>query len=153
MDKIVVTAFLIIAGVVSALGVFNAIYPMIGQTGDAFVSMQGRIDERMKSQVEIIYAAKSGSDVLLWAKNVGALRVAAVDASDLFFGPEGNFSRIPYGSGTPHWEYVIENASEWTPTATARITIIGYAPLTAGQRYFAKIVLPNGVADDIFFSW
>ena len=152
MDKTIVTAFLVIAGVLSAIFVYNAIYPAIVQSGDAMTSMERRTDERLKSQIEIIHAAESGSDVRMWVKNVGALRIAAVEACDLFFGPEGNFSRIPFGTGNPHWEYAVENDTEWNPTATLRITIVGYSPLASG-RYFAKMVLPNGVSDDFFFSW
>jgi hypothetical protein len=72
--------------------------------------------------------------------------------SDVFFGPEGAFSRIPYGVGNPHWEYAVENGTEWIPTATIKITIVGYSPLSSG-RYFVKLILPNGVANEDYFSW
>jgi hypothetical protein len=152
LDKTIVTALLVIAGVISAVFVFNSIYPAVVQSSDAMTSMERRMNERLKSQVEIIYAAKSGAEVLIWAKNVGATRIVGVESCDLFFGPEGAFSRIPYGVGSPHWEYVVENGAEWTPTATLRIIVIGYSPLSSG-RYFAKIVLPNGVSDEYYFSW
>lgn len=152
MDKTIVTALLVMAGVISAVFVFNSIFPIITQSGAALTSMQGRYDERLKTQVEILHATRSGDDVVIWAKNIGAVRVKPVEASDLFFGPEGNFERIPYGSGTPHWEYTIENDEDWSPTATARITIIGFSPLDPGN-YFTKLVLPNGVEDDFSFSW
>jgi hypothetical protein len=152
LDKTIVTAFLVIAGVFSAVFVFNSIYPAMVEGSAAINSMQNRLDERIKSQVEIVYATKSGATVLVWAKNIGSLRVASPEASDLFFGPEGNFVRIPYGIGTPHWEYTIENDTDWNPTATMRITIVGFTPLDSG-RYFAKVVLPNGIADESVFSW
>lgn len=152
MDKVIVTALLVMAGVISAVFVFNSIFPLMAQSGDAITSMEGRIDERLKSQIEIIHAVKSGSDVLVWVKNIGSLRVAAVEACDVFFGPEGNFTRIPYGTGIPHWEYGVENDTAWNPTATLKITIVGYSPLTSG-RYLVKVILPNGIADDYFFSW
>jgi len=152
LDKTIVTALLIIAGVISAVFVFNSIYPAIVQSGDAMTSMERRIDERLKSQIEIIHASRSGGDVLVWVKNIGTLRVGAVESSDVFFGPEGNFIRIPYGSGAPHWEYAVETGTAWDPTATVKITIVDFSPLTAG-RYFAKVVLPNGIDDEYFFSW
>ncbi len=152
MDKVIVTALLVIGGVVSAVFVFNSIYPAMGQSSDAITSMQGRIDEQLKSQIQIIYATKSGDNVLVWVKNVGALRVAAPEASDLFFGPDGNFGRIPYGVGAPHWEYVVENDTDWNPTRTLQITIVGYAPLNSGT-YIAKMVIPNGISDQYLFSW
>lgn len=151
MDKIIVTALLLIGGVVSAVAMFNAIYPAMTQSNQAMVGMERRIDDQMKTQVDIIHAAKSGSTVLLWVKNVGSLRVIGVDFSDLFFGPEGAFVRIPYGTGTPHWEYTVENGGEWTPGATIRITVVD-ATLNPG-RYFCKFVLPNGITSEYFLSW
>ena len=152
MDKTIVTAFLIIAGVISAVFVFNAIYPAIVQSSDALTSMERRMDERLKSQVEIIHAARSGSAALVWVKNIGALRIVAIEAADVFFGPEGNFARIPFGTGSPHWEFVVENAADWTPTATVKITIVNYTFSGPGTRYFVKIVLPNGIGDEDYFS-
>lgn len=155
MDKTIVTAFLVVAGVVSAVLVFNSIYPALLQSRDAMTSMEHRMDERLKSQIEIIHAAKSGSQALIWVKNVGALRLVAVEMSDVFFGPEGNFVRVPYGlpgSSGLHWEYSVENGGEWVPTATIRITVVNYPSLPAG-RYLVKVTLPNGVSDDYFFSW
>src|SRR5512143_4055133 len=84
LDKIIGTAFLIVAGVVSAIAVFNTMFPAITQSGDAMVAMERRVDERMKTQIEIIHAAKSGNTVLLWVKNVGNLRILAPASSDLF---------------------------------------------------------------------
>jgi archaellum component FlaG (FlaF/FlaG flagellin family) len=152
VDKIFVTAFLVIAGVISAVFAFNAIYPAIVQSSDAMTSMERRMDERLKSQIEIIHAARSGSDALIWVKNVGSVRLAPPEASDLFFGPQGNFARIPYGTGLTHWEYVVENGDEWNPTATLKITVVNYAFSGPGARYFVKFVLPNGVDHEYFFS-
>jgi hypothetical protein len=152
LDKIIVTALLVIAGIISAVFVYNSIYPAIVESGDALTSMERRLDDRLKSQIEIIHAARSGSDALIWVKNVGSLRIAPAEAGDLFLGPEGNFARIPFGVGTPHWEYTVENGAEWNPTATIRITIPNYAFGAPGTRYFVKTVLPNGVSDETYFS-
>jgi hypothetical protein len=152
LDKIIVTALLLIGGVTSSILMFNSVYPTVNQGNQAMAGMQRRISDQMKSQIEIIHGAKSGSSVLIWVKNIGAARELAVNTADLFFGPEGSFIRVPYGTGSPHWEYMVENANEWIPTATLRITIIGFSPLDPG-RYFCKFVLPNGVANDYFFSW
>ncbi|MBI4671088.1 MAG: hypothetical protein HY741_05410 [Chloroflexi bacterium] len=91
MDKTIVTALLVMAGVISAVFVFNSIFPAITQSGEAIANMQGRYDERIKTQVEIIHATNSGAEVVIWAKNIGALPIKPVASSDLFFGPEGNF--------------------------------------------------------------
>lgn len=152
MDKTIVTALLIIAGVVSAIFVFNSIFPAITQSSEAMNSMERRIDERMQSQIEIIHATRSGSDVLIWVKNVGSLKIAPPESIDLFFGPETDFTRIAYTSGTPNWTYTIENDSEWRPGATLRIAVHYPVPAPAGT-YLAKVVLPNGISTDSFVSW
>jgi len=155
LDKIIVTALLIVAGVVSAVAVFNSIFPAIAQSGDAMVSMQQRIDQRMKSQAEIIQATKApGDTVEIWVKNVGDARIAPPESCDVFFGPQGNYSRIAYTASTSYWwDYVIENDTVWNPRATLRITIHGYPPLISGTQYFTKIILPTGISSDYYFSW
>jgi hypothetical protein len=151
LDKTIVTALLVMAGVISAVFVFNSIYPAIVQSSDAMTSMERRMDERLKSHIQIIHAAKSGATTLVWVKNVGSLRVAPVEACDIFFGAEGNFVRIPYGTADGEWQYNLEGAAaEWTPSATVKITIKTTA--SSGVRYFIKIVLVNGVSDEYYFS-
>jgi len=157
LDKTIVTALLIIAGVVSAVLLYNTVYPAVIQSSDALTSRQRRIDERLKSQIEIIHAAPWGvsnvKTVYVWVKNVGSLRIAAIEGCDVFFGPEGNFSRIPYSTGDPHWTYEVENDTEWNPTTTLKITIEYEASGLADDRYFVKMALPNAVSDEYYFSF
>jgi len=154
LDKAITTAFMVIASVVCAVLVFNAVYPAIIRSSDAMISMKTRIDERLKGQIEIIHATGNGSNGFVWVKNVGSLRIAAVESCDIFFGPEGNFSRIPHqdeAEGNPYWTYDVEgDSSEWTPTATLKITV-HYGSVLSG-RYFVKVISPNGVSDEYYFS-
>ncbi len=165
MDKVITTAFLIIVSVVASVVLFNAFYPAVLESSDAMISMKSRVDERLKSQVEIVHASgelDSGGawqdvngdgrfNVFLWAKNIGAVRIAAIERTDVFFGPEGNFARIPHeseaGGNFPYWSWSLENDSDWNPTATLEITIHYSSALSTG-RYFGKIVAPSGVADE-----
>ena len=157
MDKAVTTALLIIAGVVCMIFVFNSVYPMISRSSQAMVSMADTIDERMKSRISIVHAANSADrkTVYLWVKNVGSSRIVSVEESDLFFGEEDDFSRIPYvddaGGGYPRWDYTLENDTEWQSSATLKITITYDADPGAGT-YFAKVIIPNGVSDEYYFS-
>jgi len=153
LDKTIVTAFMVIAGVVSAVFVFNAIYPAVVQSGDAMTAMERRIDERLKSQIEIIHATGDGSNALVWVKNIGSSSIGAVERCDVFFGPESDFSRIPHedeAAGTPYWEGEVANDTDWKPTATLQITIT-YGSVLSG-RYFVKVVTPNGLSDECYFS-
>ena len=152
MDKTIVTALLIIAGVISAIAVFNAILPAVTQSGDAMNNMERRIDDRMQSQIEIIHATRSGTNVLIWVKNVGNRKIAPPGDCDLFFGPDGNFTRIPFSTGAINWTYTIENDTEWRQGATLKIVINNY-PSSAVRTYFIKVVLPNGISTETFASW
>ena len=111
MDKVITTTFLIIVSVVCAVLVFNAVYPAVIRSSDAMTSMTIRVDDRLKSQIEIIHATGSGSNAFIWVKNVGSLRIIAIQSCDVFFGPEGNFARILHDDETedlPYWEYEVE---------------------------------------------
>ena len=169
MDKAISTALMIVISMVLAVLLFNAAHPAVIEGSDAMANMAHRAQERLKSQIEIIHAVgelDSGGwwqdingngdfDTFVWVKNVGSSRIIAVERVDIFFGPEGNFMRIPHeseaGGGYPYWAWQVENASEWTPTATLKVTIHYPAPLPSG-RYFVKVVIPNGVLDEHFLS-
>ena len=155
MDKAIITSFMIIASVVCAMLVFNAVYPAVIRSSDAMVSMKGRVDDRLKSQIEIIHATgkSTDSDVSVWVKNIGSLRIGAVESCDVFFGQEGEFVRVPYGSGgPPHWEYTLENDTDWNPSATVKI-LIRYGVVSPDPgRHFLKVTTPNGVSDEYYFS-
>ena len=157
MDKVVTTVLLIIAGVVCMIFVFNSVYPMISRSSQAMVSMAEIVDERMKSRISIVHAANSANRtaVYLWVKNVGTSRIVSIGESDVFFGQEDDFARIPYvddaGGSYPRWEYTLENDTEWLTSATLKITITYDVDPGAGT-YFAKVVIPNGISDEYFFS-
>ena len=157
MDKAVTTALLIIAGVVCMIFVFNSVYPMVTRSSQAMVSMAEQVDERMKSRINIVHAANSADrmSVYLWVKNVGTQRIVNIDESDLFFGQETDFARIPYvddaGSIYPRWAFGIENDTEWQTGATVNITI-SYDTDPGAGTYFSKFIIPNGISDEYYFS-
>jgi flagellar protein FlaG len=158
VDKAVTTALLIIAGVVCMIFVFNSVYPMVNRSSQAMVSMAEKVDERMKSRINIVHAANSANrtTVYLWAKNIGAQRIIGIEDCDLFFGQEGDFERIPYQGEVdevtyPRWDYNLENDDEWLTSATLKLTISFSSDPGAGT-YFAKLIIPNGIYDEYYFS-
>ena len=151
MDKIMVTILLIVAGIVCSIVVLNAVYPAITGSSSAIVEAANKIDDRIKSNISIIEMTHSGSDTYIWIKNTGIARIDGINTSDVFFGEEGNFDRIPYGGPTaPYWEYEIENDERWNQSATLKITIHSDAAISGS--YFFKIVIPNGLSDDRYYS-
>jgi len=157
VDKVITTALLIIAGIVCAVFMFNTVYPMINRSGQAMVNTADKIDERMQSRVNIVHAANTADrkTVYVWVKNVGNLRIVSIEESDVFFGQENDFCRVPYvddaGESYPRWAYTLENDTEWKTGATVKFTITYNADPGAGT-YFVKIVIPNGILDEYYFS-
>ena len=157
MEKVVTTTLLIIAGVVCSIFMFNSVFPVVNRSSEAMVAMTDKLDERMKSRISIVHATATGDrhTVYIWIKNVGSTRVSSITDSDIFFGKEGNFMRIPYvanaGGAYPSWNFTIENDTEWGTNATLKITITYDTDPGAGT-YYIKVVIPNGISDEYYFS-
>lgn len=168
MDKPISTALLIIVSMIMVLMLFNVAYPAVVSGGNAINSMSNRVEEQMRTDIRVIHASaeldNSGwwndtngngtFDAFVWVKNTGTNRIVAVENTDVFFGPEGNFTRVPHQSasgGYPYWTYTIENATDWAPTATLSIQIHYSMPLSTG-RYFVLITTPDGTTDEYTFG-
>ncbi|MBN1314724.1 MAG: hypothetical protein JXA42_04630 [Anaerolineales bacterium] len=154
MDKTIITAFLIVAGVLSAIVLFNAVYPAVVRGGEAMAQMENRIGDRLQSQIKIIHATASGNSAYVWVKNIGSMRLITYENIDVFFGLEGDFSRIPqgFGAGTRYWIGELENNDRWDPSTTLKITIVDQSGSLPSGRYFIKVVIPNGISDESYFS-
>jgi flagellar protein FlaG len=148
---------LTIAAIVAVIAVSNAVLPSVGRTTGALVSASGVVQDRIASQIEIVHATAQdpSPDSDDWVKNIGASTVEPVKRMAVFFGPSGDFQRIPYGGAgctAPCWEYTIENATDFEPTATLAIVIHNTGNLSAGQTYYVKVVTPNGIDDSKYFT-
>ncbi len=169
MEKTIVTAFMVIISVIVSVMVYNTVYPAAVEGSASLRNMRSRMDDRIQSQVTIVHAVgeldQQGSwqdtngdgnfSVIIWTKNMGSSRISALNQVDLFFGPDGNFTRIAHldetGGSYPYWQWDVENAESWDPTTTLKITLHYSTPLPSG-RYFIKLVLPNGLSAEYFFS-
>ncbi|MBE2270215.1 MAG: hypothetical protein IAE80_18395 [Anaerolinea sp.] len=170
MDKVISTALLTIVAMLLVMVLFNAAYPAVLEGSDSIANMAGRMEEQFRSEIAIIHTgaeinaggtwqdtnSNGDFEVFVWIKNIGDTRVVAPDQLDVFFGPEGNFARIPHRTtGTeplPNWTWSIENAADWSPTATLKLVIhYGGAWLSSG-RYYLSVTLPNGITDRDFIG-
>jgi hypothetical protein len=150
--------------------VINSVYPAIVRSGNSLTRVATKLDDRIESQIKVVYATaeldenevwQDGGtagkfDVDFWVKNVGVSRIVGVDQSDVFFGIEGDFARIPYvtdaGGGYPQWSYTLENGTEWTSSVTLNFTVLYESSLSTDE-YFLKVIAPNGAYDDHYFSF
>lgn len=159
MDKTITTALLIAVSMIMVIMLFNVAYPAVIQGGEAVTSMADGIADRMKYQISIIHASAVENNgqfnIYGWVKNIGDARIIALTQMDLFFGPEGNYTRIPQQSEAqgafPYWTWQVEGGSNWEPTGTLQITIHYQSALASG-RYFMKVILPNGVSSESFLG-
>lgn len=148
---------LTIAAIVAIVAVVNAVLPSVSRTSGALISASNVVEDRISSQIEIVHATgqDANADAEVWVKNTGSSSIGAVDRVDVFFGPDGDFQRIPQGDPgctAPCWEYAVENASSWEPTATLHITIHANTNLASGTTYYVKVVTPNGISNSKFFT-
>jgi flagellar protein FlaG len=166
---------LTIAGVIAAIAVMNAVYPAVMRSSSALSSASNTVDERIRTGVAVVNAVgelnSAGSwvdtnsnslfDFFVWTKNVGDVRIPAVEEMDVFFGQPGDITRIPHtddaGASYPRWSYAVVNGSEWGVAITLRITISfdDGCPGSCSQptgTYFVRVVTPNGVSAEKYFS-
>jgi flagellar protein FlaG len=148
---------LTVAAIVAIVAVVNAVLPSVSRTSGALISASNVVEDRISSQIEIVHATgqDANADAEVWVKNTGSSTVGAVDRVDVFFGPDGNFQRIPQGDPgctAPCWEYEIENATSWEPTATLHITVHADTNLASGTTYYVKVVTPNGISNSKYFT-
>jgi len=147
-----------VAAVVAIIAVVNAVMPALSRTNSSMVLSSDVVNDRISSQLEIIHATgvDTATQADAWVKNVGASQIGPIDRTDVFFGPESDFARIPYGGPSctaPCWDYTLEGGdTEWAPTATLHIIIYLDYSLAAGTTYFVKVVAPNGINDAKFFT-
>ncbi len=153
MDKIIVTVLLIIGGVVASLAIFNGIYPAIVQSSSSVTSATAKVSDRIETRIDIIQVSDNSTLIDFWVKNTGTVRIVSIDQSDIFYGPDTDFTRITYGGGTPpYWDYILEgSATEWTQATTLKGTIHLQSAITAGT-YLLKMVSPIGINDQIIFG-
>ena len=171
----ITTMLLTIAGILSAVAVFNAIYPAVTRSSGAVTAASARVDDRLKSGIEIVHAVgeldandtfqdTNGNgkfDFFVWIKNVGDTTIDSVDDTDLFLGLTGSFNRIPHEGDVqstvfPRWSSSIENNSvEWATRATLKMTVTYDSPpdpTPAKGTYDVKVIIPNGISAEDFFS-
>jgi flagellar protein FlaG len=150
-SETIVTALFLIAAVVAAGVLINAVFPIISRTTETFGSVAHSTDTQIRTDIKIVnYFAKT-PDAQIWLKNIGSSRISVndLDDSDVFIGGVGNFTR---SSLQGHYDFPEDVTDQWwDPGETLHVTLTGdNIPASGGMAYFA-IVLPNGVKRSVEF--
>jgi len=156
MDKVIVTALLIIGSVTAAVVAMATIGPAISGSAQSVVEANEEASVRLKTSIELIAVAPNpaGTQIDAWVKNVGVAPIAALDKSDVFvITPGTRFDAIAHAaSGDNTW---IEDPlpGPWNRGDTLHLTITLPAgnPLGAGD-HVLSFSTPNGVAAQRIFS-
>ena len=169
MDKVLSTILLVIASLVCVVLAINVIYPATNISSSALSSISVQMGDRIKSQTAIVHAAgeldqdgvwqdtnlDGNFDIFIWVKNIGATTVNNAENCDLFVGLDGGWTRILYedwaGGATESWNYTIENGTEWDQETTMLIEVSYDSALSQGD-YSIKLIIPNGISDEYYFS-
>ena len=153
-SETIVTALFLIAAVVAAGVLINAIFPVISRTTETFGSVSHTADTQIRTDIKIVNYFANSTESQIWLKNVGTSRIpkSDLDNSDIFFGNSGNFGTVPNAGLYP----LGSNPSWWNPGETLLVDIkqeqvpASRWPASGNMTYFA-IVLPNGVKRSIEF--
>ncbi|PKB79127.1 MAG: hypothetical protein BZY88_14965 [SAR202 cluster bacterium Io17-Chloro-G9] len=154
MEKSITTALLLIASVIAALALTNAVIPAMGKSASALATANSQTADRIKTDIEIIHATGDdpGDVITVWVKNVGSKVIKPVDSSHIILTTPTTVLSLPYVSGCSSgcWDYSLEGgASEWTQSVTVKFTL--KTSVTTGL-YTVILSSPNAASASKDFS-
>ena len=160
MDKVIVTALLVIGAVTAAVVVIVTIGPQIGTSSQSAVEAQREASGRIKTAIEIIAVApsSSGTQIEAFVKNVGVDPIIGIDSSDVFLIKSGTrFDAMTYSTDntTKTWtgDRHHNTSLDWNRGDTLHIWIIllGGDVLGDGD-HVLRFSTPNGITAEKIFS-
>ena len=155
MEKAITSALLIMASVVAAIALINAVIPALGKSSSALVTANSTASQRIKTDIEIVHSTgdTAAKTVTVWVKNIGTVAIKDIESSDIFLDTPTTVSRLAYQSGCTSdcWDYQLEGSStEWVRAATVKFTLT-LSSLDTGV-HSVRVSVFNGVSADKDFS-
>jgi flagellar protein FlaG len=160
MDKVITSGLLIIASIVAAMALINAVLPAMNESSGALVAANSAAADRIRTDIEIVHVASdvsspSEDQVIIWVKNIGPNKISPIESSDIFLTMPSTIKQLSYGSssGTEYWDYVLENGTEWTQGVTIKMTAhLSNGSVTSGS-YSVSVSVYNAVSASKDFSF
>ncbi|MCK8517518.1 flagellin [Methanoculleus sp. 7T] len=157
------TAMFLIAAIISAGVLINAVFPVIYTLSGTISSSSHTVDERLSTDVKVVttYASGGSKEAKIWLKNVGTARISPSDVgkTDVFLGVPGNFTRLGLVSGTPgsnQWTYKIledtQKNNHWDPGETLYIQARSDTIPMSGEVVYFQFVLSTGLSRSTTFT-
>ncbi len=157
------TAMFLIAAVIAAGVLINAIFPVIYTLAGTITSSSHTVDERLSNDVKIVTTYAGDKTARIWLKNVGTSRLSPsdIEKSDVFLGRRGDFIRLglvlPPGSpGQNQWTYeILEDTrknNSWDPGETLYIKANCDKIPDEGEIVYFQFVLSTGLSRSTTFT-
>ena len=161
MEKAITTAMLVIASVIAALALINAVLPATGKSAGALLTANKTAAERIKTDIAIVHATGDATNnkVTVWVKNIGTQSIKPVNSSDVILTTPTDVLRLPYvaSCASECWDYCIEGSSgcvggssgDWIQAVTVKFTI--NTSVDTGN-YNVSVAVVNAVKAEKDFS-
>jgi flagellar protein FlaG len=156
------TAMFLIAAIISAGVLINAVFPVIYTLSGTITSSSHKVDERLSTDVKIVttYASDRDDNACIWIKNIGTGRIANNDIrmADVFLGGLGNFERLTWKATGPNNREWIHEILEDTPNnysdpgETLYIEAKTSQIPGEGEIVYFQFVLPTGLSRSTTFT-
>lgn len=152
------TAMFLIAAIISAGVLINAVFPVIYTLSGTISSSSHSVDERLSTDVKIVTTYASGNTAKIWLKNVGTGRIAnaSIQRADVFLGSQGDFIRLTRAATLTDetWKYeILEDTNNyWDPGETLYIEAMPQKIPSKGEIVYFQFVLPSGLTRSTTFT-
>ena len=157
MDKVIVTALLVIAGVTAAALVVTTLTPIVGKSSRSVVESQKDMSLRIQTDITVIQVhSNTATTTKAWVKSVGNSNVDFIEQSDLFITSVDRSLFIPLTNGSGidnNWK--TDKTGSWTKGETVEfeMTLNNANPLVKGTTYVFSFSTPNGIASEYEFTY
>jgi flagellar protein FlaG len=159
-SEAITTAMFLIAAVISAGVLINAVFPVIYSLSGTISSSSHKVDERLSTDIRIVttYASGNSNTARIWLKNIGTGRVATteIEKADVFLGAEGDFIRLSRSTtlseGTWRYEILEDTNGQWDPGETLYIEGMTSKIPSSGDVVYFQFVLPSGIYRSTTFT-
>lgn len=161
MDKVIVTALFILAGVAAAVVVMSAFVFSTNSSSQAVLQSRQEAAIRTRTKIEVIAVAArpGGTKIDAWVKNVGTAPIADIDRSSLFLiQPGTRYDALTYnndGVTSRTWYGDLKEAGlNWNQGDTLRIvaTMSGGDLIDGPDDYVLRMSTSNGETIDGTFG-
>ncbi len=161
MDKIIVTAILVIGGVAAVLVVVFALGSSTSNSSQSVATSQQEDAGRTKTSIDVIAVAvrPGGLKIDAWVKNTSTVTIEAIERSDLFLiQPGTRYDALTYnddGATSKTWYGDLKEAGlPWNRGDTLHIIItMSCVDFIPGPKDFAlRMSTPNGIIDEEIFG-